>query len=362
MQANLLAYGLFRWASRGLYLGEQRHYLNVDVDDWFNTADHLLPGRAHRERPRASRCPAHDAYNAAPATAGAARPVPAGRQLHAERWPTTAATPTSAAGTTCSPNGGVDQLTATSRCLPTTSGGSTTRYTHPELNFTDYATSRAEISHNLTIAATSRPAGADHRAQDRRVLGPGRLQPRPERRRRPADRLRPGRLQPAAARTPPGTWACSTCTATCRSPATCRRASTAASCTRWSRASWWCRTGRPTSRTTPRRRPSRPHFYNSYYGPSGRFPYWPQQPDLRPDARLRDRRGAGPRGHRLALRAHLPHRQPARLRRRPDPGDRLAGQAVRQSTATYYAVPLLNPDWPALAGTRPAPHRRTSRR
>ena len=25
MQAHLLAYGLFRWASRGLFLGEQRH-------------------------------------------------------------------------------------------------------------------------------------------------------------------------------------------------------------------------------------------------------------------------------------------------------------------------------------------------
>ena len=43
LQSHLLTYGLFRWASRGLFLGEQRHYLNVDVDDWFNSADHLCP-------------------------------------------------------------------------------------------------------------------------------------------------------------------------------------------------------------------------------------------------------------------------------------------------------------------------------
>ncbi|MFD2356314.1 hypothetical protein ACFSTC_54180 [Nonomuraea ferruginea] len=41
-QADLLTFGLFRWATRGLYLGEQRHYLNADVDDWFSYTDHLL--------------------------------------------------------------------------------------------------------------------------------------------------------------------------------------------------------------------------------------------------------------------------------------------------------------------------------
>lgn len=36
LQATLLTYGLIRWASKGLYLGEYKHYLNVDVDDWYN--------------------------------------------------------------------------------------------------------------------------------------------------------------------------------------------------------------------------------------------------------------------------------------------------------------------------------------
>ena len=46
LQAHLLVYGLFRWASRGLFFGELRHSLNVDVDDWFNSSDELLPNGA----------------------------------------------------------------------------------------------------------------------------------------------------------------------------------------------------------------------------------------------------------------------------------------------------------------------------
>ena len=32
---NLLAYGIVRWATRGVFLGEERNWLAVDVDDWF---------------------------------------------------------------------------------------------------------------------------------------------------------------------------------------------------------------------------------------------------------------------------------------------------------------------------------------
>lgn len=43
LQANLLAYSLIRWASKGVFLGERKHYLHVDVDDWFNSADERNP-------------------------------------------------------------------------------------------------------------------------------------------------------------------------------------------------------------------------------------------------------------------------------------------------------------------------------
>jgi len=40
-QTDLLGYGLLRWATRGVLVGESRHWLNVDVDDWFDTGHHL---------------------------------------------------------------------------------------------------------------------------------------------------------------------------------------------------------------------------------------------------------------------------------------------------------------------------------
>jgi len=43
LQSTLLTYGLIRWASKGVFLGERKHYLNVDVDDWFNTGDERNP-------------------------------------------------------------------------------------------------------------------------------------------------------------------------------------------------------------------------------------------------------------------------------------------------------------------------------
>lgn len=36
LQSTLLNYSLIRWASRGLYLGEYKHHINIDVDDWYN--------------------------------------------------------------------------------------------------------------------------------------------------------------------------------------------------------------------------------------------------------------------------------------------------------------------------------------
>ncbi len=40
IQSDLLVYGLFEWTTKGLFFGERKHHLNVDIDDWFNSADH----------------------------------------------------------------------------------------------------------------------------------------------------------------------------------------------------------------------------------------------------------------------------------------------------------------------------------
>jgi hypothetical protein len=59
-----------------------------------------------------------------------------------------------AAGSVCSPNGGIAQLTATSRCLRNQFRWINHTYTHPELNHTDYTTSYNEIAQNRTAATT----------------------------------------------------------------------------------------------------------------------------------------------------------------------------------------------------------------
>jgi hypothetical protein len=149
MQANLLTYGLFRWASRGLYFGESRHYLNVDVDDWFNTSDEQLPNGTFTTYQMS----AHDAYNARTrqqslnSTYPLASAFRFGMAFNAE-----GATPN--AGTTCSPNGGVAQLTATSRCIRNDVRWINHTFTHPKMNFTDLATSQSEIQQNITAAQT----------------------------------------------------------------------------------------------------------------------------------------------------------------------------------------------------------------
>ncbi len=93
MQTNLLAYGLFRWASRGLYLGDQRHYLEVDIDDWFNSADHYLPNGQIETDP-GFRLSGHDAYNLRQRQNGLRSTWSRWPRSSPSTWPTTAATPT----------------------------------------------------------------------------------------------------------------------------------------------------------------------------------------------------------------------------------------------------------------------------
>ena len=149
LQARLLAFGLFRWASRGLYLGEQRHYLEVDVDDWFNTTDERFPDGTIDSDPGFSMT-GHDAYNASQQQKAlvAAFPLLSGFQLNLAY---NASDADLRANRTCYPTGGVDRLTSTSRCLKGEFRWINHTFTHPKMNFTDYATSSYEITRNLTV-------------------------------------------------------------------------------------------------------------------------------------------------------------------------------------------------------------------
>ncbi|GAA1933335.1 hypothetical protein GCM10009815_29790 [Nocardioides marmoribigeumensis] len=149
LQARLLAFGLFRWASRGMYFGEQRHYLEVDVDDWFNSTDERYPDATINSDPGFSMS-GHDAYNASQQQKAliASFPQLSGFQLNLAY---NAGDADTSAGKTCWPNGGINRLTATSRCLKGEFQWLNHTFTHPKMNFTDYATSYSEITQNLTV-------------------------------------------------------------------------------------------------------------------------------------------------------------------------------------------------------------------
>jgi hypothetical protein len=151
IQSNLLVYGLFRWASRGLYFGEQRHFLDVDVDDWFNSADHLFAD-GHVDSDPGYQMSGHDAYNANTQQNALRTKYPLAKTFTAGMAYNGSDADLSA-GTTCSPNGGISTLTATSRCLRANFRWLNHTYTHPELNFTDYATSKAEMANNFTVGS-----------------------------------------------------------------------------------------------------------------------------------------------------------------------------------------------------------------
>ncbi len=146
-QAYLLTYGLFRWATKGVFVGEQRHYLEVDVDDWFNTTDHMLADGTYTSEFRMSGSDAYSTYqmqNALRSKYPLAKQFTINiayngdginRRAHAY----------------CTSLLSTDPLTSYSRCLRAQFNWINHTLTHPKMNFTDYTTNYNEINNNLTV-------------------------------------------------------------------------------------------------------------------------------------------------------------------------------------------------------------------
>ncbi|MGK5682791.1 hypothetical protein [Actinoplanes sp. URMC 104] len=145
LQSDLLVYGLVRWATKGMFLGEQRHHLNVDVDDWFNTADHYYPD-GHVEYDPGFKVSAHDMVNLD------ARQDALGDGFRFN-LAFNGADIDPFAGNQCSPDGGPNELTATTKCLAGEFRWLNHTLNHPELNSTAYATTYGEILDNRNAGA-----------------------------------------------------------------------------------------------------------------------------------------------------------------------------------------------------------------
>jgi hypothetical protein len=143
---DLLGYGLLRWATKGVFLGEQRHWINVDVDDWFATTLRGLPGAGGTFRltgpevaqvdrqqsdlrsryPLSAEFTLNIAYNAAPFN--------------------------TAAPAQCDSANTPDPLSSYTRCLADRFRWINHTFSHPAMNTTGYDENRSEIEKNLEAA------------------------------------------------------------------------------------------------------------------------------------------------------------------------------------------------------------------
>jgi hypothetical protein len=346
MQSNLLVYGLFRWASRGLFLGEQRHYLEVDIDDWFNSSDERLPDGTLNSVP-GYQMSGHDAYNLDQRLAALRGQYPQSSAFRVS-LAFNAGEAAAGAGSGCSPNGGVGTLTATSRCLAGHFRWINHTANHTELNFTDYATTSSQISTNLSLAATLGLSAPAQVLKTPSYSGLGVYNPDPNDNVNPPTDHGLGATNPnllAAADAlgvryvhgnmsfPSEVPACFDCGITHPLDPNLTVVPD------WPTNIWYFS-------TTPDEETS---FYNAYYGPGGLFPYWPQNLTY---AQVMAYESDVALGH-LATGSIYTHTFHIGNARDYGGGNTLVTDWVAAVLAKFqaaYSVPLLSPAWPDLAG------------
>ena len=158
LQSSLLSMGLVRWASKGVFLGELKHYLNVDVDDYFNITDERLPDGSYVTG--GFRMSAQDAYSTNRiqqalrpryAAGGGAFSVNMAYNADGADLPAARNCPVAGANATA------DGLTSMTRCVRGNFRWINHTLTHFEVNDPATATAavvRTEIQQNITDGAT----------------------------------------------------------------------------------------------------------------------------------------------------------------------------------------------------------------
>ncbi|MBP2320665.1 hypothetical protein JOF56_001050 [Kibdelosporangium banguiense] len=149
VHTDLLGYGLLRWATRGVFVGEQRHWLNIDVDDWFNHTAHLYPDGQLETNPgfrlsgpevSATHAQQNSLRDRYPLAGEFNLNVPYnGGLLHPN------------APSRCSAVNTPDPLTSFSRCEANNFRWINHTLTHPTMDNTPYTQNVNEIRNNLTV-------------------------------------------------------------------------------------------------------------------------------------------------------------------------------------------------------------------
>ncbi|MET8151676.1 hypothetical protein ACIBSW_38200 [Actinoplanes sp. NPDC049668] len=345
LHSDLLVYGLVRWATKGMFTGEQRHHLNVDIDDWFNTSDHYYPD-GHVEYSPGWQVSGHDAVNLdnQQVALRAAHPQAAGFKFNLAF---NGADIDPFAGSACSPNGGPTELTATTKCLKANFRWVNHTLNHPELNSTDYATSYAEINGNRTAGTSIGLSTPDNVLKTPEYSGLGVYNPNPDDDTSPPvdhglEGSNPQLLQ--AAKDLGVQYLHGNMSFASHVPAHLNAAkvhpleSSISVVPDWpTNIAYFCTT--PQEETT---------FYNSFYGPNGRFPYWPanltyeQIIDYEAGVALQHVSSGSIYSHTFHI---------ANTRDYGSGRTLLTDwiDSVMTKYEGYYSVPLVNLDWPTLA-------------
>jgi hypothetical protein len=149
VSTKLLGHGLLRWATRGVFLGEQRHWFGVDVDDWFSSTL-----RQHTDGTK-------DVYRlTGPEAAAVAGKQRALREKHPLAKDFTLNLPYNAskldpvAPAKCADDTN-EPLSSYSKCLAGEFRWINHTSTHPQMNDTPYDRNITEIRRNLHDAAAA---------------------------------------------------------------------------------------------------------------------------------------------------------------------------------------------------------------
>jgi len=343
--SDLLVYGLVRWASKGMFLGEQRHHLNVDIDDWFNTSDHFYAD-GHVEYTPGWQVSGHDLVNLdnQQVALRAAHPQAAGFKLNLAF---NGADIDPFAGSACSPNGGPTELTATTKCLKSNFRWLNHTLNHIELNATSYATSYQEINDNRTAGNAIGLTAPDNVLKTPEYSGLGVYNPNPDDDTSPPvdhglTGSNPELLR--AAKDLNVQYLHGNMSFASHVPAHLNGSKVHPLEPSISVVPDWptniaYHVTAPDEETT---------FYNSFYGPNGRFPYWPVDQTY---AQIVDYEAGVALGH-VSSGAIYTHTFHIANTRDYGSGRSLVTDwidAVMTKYEAYYSVPLLNQDWPTVA-------------
>ncbi|GAA3854532.1 hypothetical protein GCM10022243_20050 [Saccharothrix violaceirubra] len=146
---TMIGYGLVRWANRGVFLGERRHWFVVDVDDWFNaTLRRRADGTAGQYR-----MTGRDVLAAVEAQRRLRADHPVAAQFTLN-LPFNGSKLKPSAEATCDDDA-PDTLSSCSKAMVNEFRWINHTATHPQMNRTAYDVNRTEISRNLDFAAAA---------------------------------------------------------------------------------------------------------------------------------------------------------------------------------------------------------------